>query len=170
MTKKGLEQYIRKRVDYYARLLGIRHYPFEIKFLGYEDMEGIYAEVRRSNCQGEVFIDFNLDKLLNEPHEVDPTVIHELFHIVLYKLRTDFKHLVATYVGDSKTNNLLEDNYADDEHNVIFLMEKIISDGFKSKNTKNMGYSPIRTYPTSERPLPERPLKKRPRKRAKRRK
>jgi hypothetical protein len=140
LENKKLEKRIRNLVDYYSRMLGLNNYKIDILFDGYENLECNYAEVFKQPDHREATIKFNLEKLTKESEEVDKTVIHELFHIILWPIRHRYINISENYITDVNSRDFIKDEYLDDEHEFIFSMEDVISKYAKGdKDSEKMG-------------------------------
>lgn len=151
MRKELLKKRIRKLVDYYSKILGLNNYKIDILFDGYENLECNYAEVFKQPDHREATIKFNLEKLEKEIDEIDKTIIHELFHIILWPIRHRYMNISENYISDDRSRDFIKDEYLDDEHEFIFMMEDCIAEGFKDQT--QVGRRPRRKNNTSKKDI-----------------
>jgi hypothetical protein len=131
MTQQSeTKELLQRLVDFYAKVLHLDRYRIHLEFNGYEDLESNYAEVYKQSDCGDIRIRFNCEKLIKEPEELEKTVIHELMHALFYQVRHRYDHIVKTFITDSKTRELVQEGFSDDEHELVFLMEEVLYSGF----------------------------------------
>ena len=134
-----LEKEIRSKVDCYQKLLRLTNYILTLKFDGYEDLEGNYAEISSDYDRNTALIKFNVEKLPKDPEsEVDKTILHELCHLLFWRLKHHFRSVIEKYVEDSKARNCFTDEFDSIEHKIIFTLEDALYD-VKNKFSPQMG-------------------------------
>jgi hypothetical protein len=136
-----LENEIRSKVDFYKKLLRLTNYEFTLKFDGYEDLEGNYAEISSDYDRNTALIRFNIEKLPKDPEsEVDKTIIHELSHLLFWGLKHHFRLIIDKYVGDEKARNCFLDEFDGMEHKIVFTLEDALYN-VKNKLQKAMDHT-----------------------------
>lgn len=108
INPKTLKGNIETKVAYYANLLGISDYKFDISMVNPSKMRtqdkivGAYATVYVDEETRIVDIVFNKKLLKEQPEEIDRTIIHELLHVRFNELSEFVLFLIKTYVKDTK--------------------------------------------------------------------
>ena len=155
MKENDIKKILGRLVGFYAKIMKLDRYPITIKYEGYEELEGNYAEVFKDESFGTIVIRFNCEKMLKEHNEIEGTVIHELMHVLLWPLRNEYRRTAKTYVSDSKVLDHIDKIYTDSEHEIVFLMEKILSDGYANKSKKIMDNKSCRKDNSHKKDIPE---------------
>lgn len=62
---------------------------------------------------------FNEDLMESDPSEIHDTVVHELLHVVFYKLMEKTTTIITRYVRRTDVREKLENKICDLEHGVI---------------------------------------------------
>ena len=101
----------------YKKKFGIDCLKYKIKFERGRDVVDYYAEVTMHG--NHVGICFNEDLMDKRPSSIEDTVVHELLHVVMYKLLDKAHAVVRTYVRGSSDKRRLENRFEKLEHGII---------------------------------------------------
>jgi hypothetical protein len=114
--RKMVVQYLRE----FKKKFKLDHIKFKVIYVRGSKVKDFYAEIVMTG--NRVKIKFNEDLMEQKPQEIQDTVIHELLHIILYKLMIKIISLLNSNIKN-KDPQKLEDKFYDLEHEVI---EKLV--------------------------------------------
>jgi len=106
-----------KLIKIYRDKFGLRKTVIKIKFSKGKLDNDIYAEVVMKGRVAKIH--FNEDLMDKRPEEIENTVVHELLHIVLYKLTDRASWIIQSYVRLRYAREILEDKISNLEHEAI---------------------------------------------------
>ena len=125
MNPKETQGLIKKNLELYIKLFGFSEIPLDVNYVGYDEIEGNYAEVEVSEDMPTIHLNFNIEKLSKEPKEIEKSVIHELLHVVYWPIRQQLLKVCKNLISDGKVQDLIKDHYRAAEHKIIYMMEEI---------------------------------------------
>jgi hypothetical protein len=114
--RKMVVQYLRE----FKKKFKLDNIKFKVTYVRGSKVKDFYAEILMTG--NRVQIKFNEDLMEQKPQEIQDTVIHELLHVILYKLMTKIISLLNENIKN-KDPQKLEDKLCDLEHEVI---EKLV--------------------------------------------
>ena len=121
-VQKDKRDKVIKYLKAYQKRFKLSKVKFQILFVRGEKVKNYYAEVlMRGN---RVRIRFNEDLMEQRPNEIQDTVIHELLHILLYRLMNNILCVVVNHVSGESNQKKHEEKLCSLEHEVI---EKLVS-------------------------------------------
>lgn len=114
-----LEDRLIKRTKYWANRLGVSDYTFKFKFLSDRTIGHKYATVETSEESREATIEFNAERLLKEPEEVERTIVHELLHVRLNQYAELFVEMIRHFGETRKSKQYLLKSAEQLEHTIV---------------------------------------------------
>lgn len=125
---KNNQKKVKRLVKKYQQQLRIKDYTYKYRFVNGKGTENFYAEI--FIVGKKVVIYFNQDLLDKQAKSIEDTVIHELLHVVLYKLVDKTTKLINRYVRRKSVRDKVENKLIDLEHETI---ERIAPSVFKKQ-------------------------------------
>lgn len=101
----------------YKKRFRINHLKYKITFVRGKEVADYYAEVTMHGSH--VRICFNEDLMDKRPTSLEDTVVHELLHVVMYKLLDKAHAIVKAYVRGASDKQRLENRFEKLEHGII---------------------------------------------------
>lgn len=101
----------------YKQKFGIGSYKYRVVFVRGEKAKDYYAEALMNGKKVKLF--FNEDLMESDPCEIHDTVVHELLHVVFYKMMEKTTNIVTQYVRRADMRKRLENKICDLEHGII---------------------------------------------------
>lgn len=96
-------QALRRRVDYWARQLGLSHWRFTIQSGEHEPSNpGALASADASEFYDDCVLFFTDQALQGSPEEVDVVVCHEILHVVMRNLQAAHFATAALLNGEAE--------------------------------------------------------------------
>ena len=117
-----LEQYIGKWVN----RLGISDYTVYAELCSSKELNGDYAHVQTDEDTRIVNLQFNRQRLLKEPNEIEKTVVHELLHTRLNEYCELVDEMIKLNAGNPKLQRVLEQRAEKLEHKIIVALTDAI--------------------------------------------
>lgn len=123
--KDSFKKLIKKKIDTYAKLLGIQDYTYHIEVINSKKTTkdqteyDVYATVDIDEETRNACIEVNKKLLLKNRDEIDSTVAHELLHVRLNELLTLLSLIIELYVKDKKAKKAYAGQIEALEHKII---------------------------------------------------
>lgn len=106
-----------KYLAQYKQKLGVANYKYTVVFVRGEKAKDYYAEAVMNGRKIKLL--FNEDLMESDPCEIHDTVVHELLHVVFYKLVEKSTNIITQYVRRADMRDRLENKICDLEHEII---------------------------------------------------
>lgn len=135
-TKKKQKSNRQKAYHYlqeYKKRFGVEGFKYTLIFVRGEKAKGYYAEVVMTRNKIKMYV--NEDLMDADPSAIHDTIVHELLHVVFYKLMDRTTNIITRHVRRAITRKKLELNICGLEHKII---EKLAPAFVKYSNKKNM--------------------------------
>jgi len=115
----------------YQKKFKLGQIKFKVVYVRGKKVRDYYAEVlMRGN---KVRIKFNEDLMEQKPKEIQDTVIHELLHVLFYRIMYKILNVIGANVRVTATQKRYEEKFCKLEHEVI---EKLVSAFIGKTNRK----------------------------------
>lgn len=111
------EKRVLKYVERYKKKFGLNRYCFYVVFSRAEKVKGYYAEVTMDGYRVNMIV--NADLMDSYPNSIRDTVIHELLHVVLYRLMRKFDWFTDIKIRQVAERKKLIRQFGKLEHEVI---------------------------------------------------
>ena len=122
-SKRGT---VLKLLGRYKKKFKLGHIKFKVMFVRGKKVKEYYAEVlMRTN---RVRIKFNEDLMEQRPQEIQDTVIHELLHVLFYKLMNKMLVLTVNHVRGEEAQKKHEERFCCLEHEIIERLVPVLID------------------------------------------
>lgn len=133
-TKKSHRSKVYSYVQEYKKRFGIESYSYKISFVRGEKAKEYYAEVVMTRNKINLYM--NEDIMDSDPSSIHDTIVHELIHVVFYKMMDYTTGLIARHVRRALTRKKLELKICKLEHQIIDKLTPAFVQHSKRKNTE----------------------------------
>ena len=129
-VQKNKRAIVSKYLRDYQKKFKLSLIKFTVSYVRGEKVKDFYAEVLMTG--NNVRIRFNEDLMEQRPNEIQDTVVHELLHVLFYKIMNRITNIVNQTLKNDKVKEKQERKFCCLEHEVI---EKLVPTLIE-KNTK----------------------------------
>lgn len=127
MTRAELKRELARLVKKWSVLLGVADYECSIHLHTHKKMHGNYAEINTDDETRTACIDFNYERLLKEPKEIEKTVVHELLHTRFNEYADFVIDLINEHVEKPQTKRLIQKRIDQHEHKIIVALTNALT-------------------------------------------
>jgi len=123
-----LERKAEKLIGVWVNKLGIADYTFNLTWGDNKTLRGDWAKINTDEELREASLYLNKDKLLEEPSELEPTVIHELLHVRLNEIVEMARKLISVSTKDTRARRVMKKTVDEFEHKVVVAITKAFAE------------------------------------------